>query len=150
MDFAGWQAKMASIEFGYHDVMRTSPIATKVVLKKKRYLYCLPTHLLLFFSSLVSTKELSTSLFQYSTVAVCRRTAGLEFHPKIRTSPGWKNELSTFFKTFPVKTTSSEHLSRFPGSGVRRMHKPIPPGRFLLQESQGRPFMPPPEFSCLT
>ena len=26
VDLAGWQAKMASIEIGYHDVMRTSPI----------------------------------------------------------------------------------------------------------------------------
>ena len=28
VDRAGWQAKMASIEFGYHDVMRTSPIVS--------------------------------------------------------------------------------------------------------------------------
>ena len=29
VDLAGWQAKMASINFGYHDVMRTSPIVSK-------------------------------------------------------------------------------------------------------------------------
>ena len=37
--------------------------------------------------------------FTYSTVGcrrtVCRRTARLEFHLKIRTTPGWKNELRT-------------------------------------------------------
>ena len=26
VDLAGWQANMASIEFGYHDVMRMGPI----------------------------------------------------------------------------------------------------------------------------
>ena len=29
VDLAGWQAKMASIEFGYLDVMRTSPVNRK-------------------------------------------------------------------------------------------------------------------------
>ena len=28
VDLAGWQAKMVSIEFGYHVVIRTSPIDT--------------------------------------------------------------------------------------------------------------------------
>ena len=37
----------------------------------------------------------------YSTVGcrrtVCRRTARLEFHLKIRTTPGWKNELRAVY-----------------------------------------------------
>ena len=29
VDLAGWQAKMASIDIGYHDLMRTSPISLR-------------------------------------------------------------------------------------------------------------------------
>ena len=44
--------------------------------------------------------QIPTPVFkQYSTVGcrrtVCRRTARLEFHLRIRTTPGWKNELRT-------------------------------------------------------
>ena len=66
----------------------------------------------------------------YSTIwswrTVCRRTARLKFHLKIRTTPDWKNELRTVQQTqgtFAVETTSSAalptskrlHFSRFPG-----------------------------------
>ena len=70
--------------------------------------------------------------YLYSTVGcrrtVCRRTARLEFHLKIRTTPGWKNELRTVsphansvsceddffggiadFETTPLRRRASSH-----------------------------------------
>ena len=89
-------------------------------------------------------------LLSYSTVGcrrtVCRRTAGLEFQLKIRTTPGWKNELRTVSprtNSVCLKMTSSaalltskrlhfdglKHFSRIPRQAMRRR---IPCARYKL------------------
>ena len=68
VDRAGWQAKMASIEFWMHDVMRTAPILVFLCDKKKNgdgFVWPATFHVSVWPEALVITKESSLVVYTF-------------------------------------------------------------------------------------